>query len=222
MVTLELKSRINKLDYDLKQIFENVYIHEKSVGNQFFFKVDVNGEFWNLNESNAYQRAEVKIIIHKNDLMKDPVSWSYSSNPVNELAHYVTRVSRLEDLAKDVEDVVVSLRMDESYFSELAYIVEPINESSPKESIDSNVEMLKKKIEAFGVLVDDVDQDDKVILESNKFLTTKPDTKICFYHHSDLKLSDKFLMETTLNAIDGVNYTIFKEGVIEINYTPIQ
>jgi hypothetical protein len=35
-------------------------------------------------------------------------------------------------------------------------------------------------------------------------------------------MGDKFLLEQELNKIDGVNYTIFKEGVIEINFAPIQ
>jgi hypothetical protein len=35
-------------------------------------------------------------------------------------------------------------------------------------------------------------------------------------------MADKFILEQELNKIDGVNYTILKEGVIEINFTPIQ
>lgn len=222
VTTLELKSRINKLDYDLKQIFENVYIKEKSVGNQFFYDISCNAEFWNLNESQAYQRAEVKLIIHKSDLLKENISWMYSSNPVNENAHYVQRQSTLEKLASDIEDVIKSLRMDESYFSDLPFVLENLNSFSPIEITDTDAKILKEKIESFGILVDEIDQDDTVILESNEFMTRKPDRKYSFYHHTDMKMSDKFLLEGVLNSIEGVNYVVFKPGVIEINFTPIQ
>jgi|LakMenEpi03Aug12_release.lakeMendotaPanAssembly.Ray.scaffolds.fasta_scaffold440169_2 hypothetical protein len=222
VTTAELKSRINKLDYDLKEIFENVYIHEKSIGNQFFFDILCNGEFWNLNESQAYQRVEVKLVIHKSDLLQETVAWMYSSDPSNENAHYVQRESSLNKLAKDIEDVVLNLRMDESYFSNLPYVIENLNSFSPVEILDSDAKVLKEKIESFGIPVDEIDQDDTVVLESNEFMTKKPDRKYSFYHHADLKMSDKFLLEGHLNSMEGVNYTIFKEGVIEINFTPIQ
>lgn len=220
LTTAELKSRINKLDFDLKEIFENVYITEKSVGNQFFFKIDCNGEFWNLNESQAYQRAEVKIIIHKSDLLKDPINWSYSSNPTNETAHYVQRVSTLDRLAKDVEDVVQNLRMDESYFNDLPYVIEEINETNSKTYVDGDGGILKEKLQKLGIEVDEVDQDDKIVLENNSFMNTKPEKKYSFYHHNDLTMAHKFVLEQELNKVDGVNYVIFKEGLVEINFTP--
>jgi hypothetical protein len=100
--------------------------------------------------------------------------------------------------------------------------MENLNEDSPEEYVDDDGKFLKNKIENLGVSVDEVDQEDKIQLETNSFMTTKPEKKYFFYHHSDLKMGDKFLLEQELNKIDGVNYTIFKEGVIEINFAPIQ
>ena len=222
VTTLELKQRINKLDFELKEIFENVYIHEKSIGNQFFFKINCNGEFFNLNESNSFQRVEVKLVIHKSDLLKDVVNWSYSSDPSNERAHWVEKMSNFDFLSKDIEDVVLKCRMDESYFSNLAFVLENLNEDSPKKYVDVDGELLKSKIQSLGVMVDEVDQDEKIHLENNSFMTTKPEKKYSVYHHQELTMADKFILEQELNKIDGVNYTIFKEGVIEINFTPIQ
>lgn len=222
VTTLELKQKINNIDFQLKEIFENVYIQEKSIGNQFFFTINCNGEFWNLNESNSYQRVELKMVIHKTDLLKDPVCWSYSSNPLNENAHWVEKVSTFSNLAEDVEDVVLSCRMDESYFQSLPFILENLNEDSPKEYVDGDGEFLKTKIQSMGVSIDEVDQDDKIQLENNSFMTTKPEKKYFFYHHSDLSMADKFILEQELNKIDGVNYSIFKEGRIEINFTPVK
>ena len=222
VTTLELKKKINNIDFLLKEIFENVYIHEKSIGNQFFFTIDCNGEFWNLNESNSYQRVELKMVIHKTDLLKDPVFWSYSSNPINENAHWVEKVSNFSNLIEDIEDVVLNCRMDESYFQSLPFIFENLNEDSPKEYVDGDGEFLKTKIQSMGVSVDEVDQDEKIQLENNSFMTTKPEKKYSFYHHQELTMADKFILEQELNKIDGVNYVIFKEGVVEINFTPIQ
>ena len=222
VTTLEIKQRINKLDFELKEIFENVYIQEKSVGSQFFFTINCNGEFWNLNESQSFQRVEVKTIIHKSDLVKDPIQWTYSSDPTHENAHWVNKVSSFDKLSKDIEDVVLNCRMDESYFQNLPFVMENLNEDSPEEYVDNDGKFLKNKIEALGVSVDEVDQEDKIQLETNSFMTTKPEKKYSFYHHSDLKMGDKFLLEQELNKIDGVNYVIFKEGVIEINFTPVQ
>jgi hypothetical protein len=222
VTTLEIKQRINKLDFELKEIFENVYIQEKSVGSQFFFTINCNGEFWNLNESQSFQRVEVKLVIHKSDLLKDVVNWSYSSDPSNESAHWVEKMSNFDFLSKDIEDVIINCRMDESYFQNLPFVMENLNEDSPEEYVDGDGKFLKNKIENLGVSVDEVDQEDKIQLETNSFMTTKPEKKYFFYHHSDLKMGDKFLLEQELNKIDGVNYTIFKEGVIEINFAPIQ
>ena len=222
VTTLEIKQRINKLDFELKEIFENVYIQEKSVGSQFFFTINCNGEFWNLNESQSFQRVEVKLVIHKSDLLKDVVNWSYSSDPSNESAHWVEKMSNFDFLSKDIEDVIINCRMDESYFQNLPFVMENLNEDSPEEYVDDDGKFLKNKIENLGVSVDEVDQEDKIQLETNSFMTTKPEKKYFFYHHSDLKMGDKFLLEQELNKIDGVNYTIFKEGVIEINFAPIQ
>jgi hypothetical protein len=220
--TLDIRQRINKLDFELKEIFENVYIHEKSVGNQFYFTIDCNGEFWNLNESQAYQRVEVKLVIHKSDLVKDPVSWSYSSDPTNENSHWVHKVSNFDSLSKDIEDVVLNCRMDESYFLNLPFVLENLNEDSPEEYVDDEGKEIKNKLQSMGVEIDEVDQEEKPQLEGNSFMTTKPEKKYSFYHHTDLKMGDKFLIEQEINKIDGANYTIFKDGVIEINFTPIK
>lgn len=222
VTTQELKQRINKLDYELKEIFENVSIQEKSVGNQFFFKINCNGEFFNLNESNAFQRVELKMIIHKSDLLKNPVSWSYSSDPTNENAHWVQKVSTFELLSEHIQDVILNCRMEESYFENLPYVLENLNEDSPEEYVDGDGEFLRKKIQSMGVDIDEVDQDEKIHLETNSFMTTKPEKKYFMYHHAQLTMADKFLIEQELNKIDGVNYVTFKEGHIEINFTPVK
>ena len=47
----------------------------------------------------------------------------------------------------------------------------------------------------------------------------KPDSVFKFYHGSDIKVSEMFKMESEINANEGVNWVLFKQGFIEINYS---
>lgn len=49
MIDQESKSRINKIDFELKNLFENVFITEKSY-KHFFFEINANSTFFNINE----------------------------------------------------------------------------------------------------------------------------------------------------------------------------
>ena len=222
VTTQELKKRINKLDFELKEKFENVFISEKSYGNQFFFTINCNGEFWNLNESQSFQRVELRIIIHKSDLLQESVSWSYLSDPSDESSHWVPRVSNYQFLGNDICDVVTSCRLNPDYLRSLPFVLENLNEDSPKVYVDGDGDNLRLKIQSLGVDIDQVDQDDKIQLENNSFMNLKPEKKYSFFHHQDLSMSQKFIIEGVLNKLDGVNYTLFKEGVIEVNFSPVQ
>jgi hypothetical protein len=48
-------------------------------------------------------------------------------------------------------------------------------------------------------------------------MTKSGDITINLYHNSDIKVSDKFKIESQINSNDGVNWTLFKEGFIEVN-----
>ena len=43
------------------------------------------------------------------------------------------------------------------------------------------------------------------------------DVTIKLYHNSDIKVSDKFKIESEINSNESVNWTLFKEGFIEVN-----
>ena len=215
-MTQDIKVNINKIDYDLKSLFENVYITEKSLGNQFYFDISANSTFLNMNEMKAWQRAEVKVKISKRDLISNNIKWSYSVNPLNESADIIERVSSIDNIANDIYEIITKSRMEKSYFESLEYIVESINENST-EVVDKTIEdKLVDVISKFGIKVDRFENSVKII-EGNQFDRIK-DITYKFYHSGDIKLSDMFKIEQNINSNSGVNWTLFKEGFIEVNY----
>ena len=215
-MTQDIKVNINKIDYDLKSLFENVYITEKSLGNQFYFDISANSTFLNMNEMKAWQRAEVKVKISKRDLISNNIKWSYSVNPLNESADIIERVSSIDNIANDIYEIITKSRMEKSYFGSLEYIVESINENST-EVVDKTIEdKLVDVISKFGIKVDRFENSVKII-EGNQFDRIK-DITYKFYHSGDIKLSDMFKIEQNINSNSGVNWTLFKEGFIEVNY----
>ena len=215
-MTQDIKLIINKIDYDLKSLFENVYITEKSLGNQFYFEISANSTFLNLNEMKSWQRAEVKVKISKRDLIGNNIKWSYSVNPLNESADIIERVSSIDNIAKDIYEVITKSRMEKSYFESLEYIVESINENV-SEVVDKTIEdKLVDVISQLGIKVDRFENSVKII-EGNQFDRIK-DITYKFYHSGDIKLSDMFKIEQNINSNSGVNWTVFKKGFIEVNY----
>ena len=217
MITQDIKSNINKIDFDLKNLFENVYIKEKTLGNQFYFEINANSTFFNINESKDWKRAESIVKIIKSDLASDMVKWSYSINPLNESADWIERVSRIDSIAKDIYETITKSRMDKSYFESLETIVESVNESVTEITKDDLIDKLKEVAARFEVEVKKVEKVATPVLEGNQFMTKGGDITIKLYHNSNIKVSDKFKMESEINSNTGVNWTLFKEGFIEVN-----
>ena len=214
----DIKQNINKIDYELKNLFENVSIDERTNGNEFYFEINAESKFFNLNESKDWKKAKVKIKISKKDISSNNIKWSYLSNPLNESSDVIERVSSLDNISKDIHDLITKSKMDKNYLSGLESINESINENSSVIA-DTSISTLIKGIVSKYVKVNDIQSSDKIILENNIFMTSKPDKTYKIYHEGDIKLSDKFKIESEINANSGVNYTLFKEGVIEVNYS---
>ena len=213
MITQDIKSNINKIDYNLKNLFENVYIKEKSLGNQFYFEINVNSTFFNLNESSSWKRAEVKIKINKTNLISDIIKWSYSVHPLNESADWIERVSKLDNIAKDIYEVVTKSKMEKTYLDSLDSIVYPINESVVEITKDDLIIKLKEIAERFNLEVKQTTKD-KIV---NDNIGSYPDLNIKIYTDSHIKVSDRFMIESEILKIEGVNWVLFKEGFIEVN-----
>jgi len=218
MINPEVKSRINKIDFELKQVFENVFIKEKYYKTGYF-EISANKVVY-LKESKEYKRLESKVIINQPDLLQEQVRWSYSTNPLVESAIWLDRVSPIEDLSKDIANIVEERRLVENYILDVEPIVDMINEDA---SFDEEIEQ-KTKIDVISDFLTNFNVEVKshnvMVVSNESAFTTVSDRIITLNHNSDIKISDMFKIESKINAIEGVNWTVFKEGFIEISWTP--
>ena len=218
MINPEVKSRINKIDFELKQVFENVFIREKYYKTGYF---EISADkVVHLKESKEFKRLEAKVIINQPDLLQEQVKWSYSTNPLVESAIWLDRVSPIEDLSKDITNIVEERRLNEDYIFNLEPIVDIINEDV---SFDEEIEQ-KTKIDVISDFLSNFNVEVKshnvMVVSNESAFTTVSDRIITLNHNSDIKISDMFKIESQINSIEGVNWTVFKEGFIEISWTP--
>ena len=218
MINPEVKSRINKVDFELKQVFENVFIKEKYYKTGYF-EISANKVVY-LKESKEFKRLEAKVIINQPDLLQEQVRWSYSTNPLVESAIWLDRVSPIEDLSKDIANIVEERRLNEDYIFNLEPIVDMINEDA---SFDEEIEQ-KTKIDVISDFLTNFNVEVKshnvMVVSNESAFTTVSDRIITLNHNSDIKISDMFKIESQINSIEGINWTVFKEGFIEISWTP--
>jgi hypothetical protein len=59
-----------------------------------------------------------------------------------------------------------------------------------------------------------------MVVSNESAFSTASDRIIRFNHNSGIKISDMFKIESQINSMEGVNWTVFKEGFIEISWTP--
>ena len=218
MINPEVKSRINKIDFELKQVFENVFIKEKYYKTGYF-EISANKVVY-LKESREFKRLESKVIINQPDLLQEQVRWSYSTNPLVENTIWLDRVSPIEDLSKDIINIVEEKRLNEDYIFNVEAIVDMINEDV---SFDEEIEQKTKLDVISDVLTNfniEVKSQNVVVVSNESAFSTASDRIITLNHNSDIKISDMFKIESQINSIEGVNWTVFKEGFIEISWTP--
>ena len=138
-----IKQNINKIDNDLKELFENVYITEKANKNTYFVEIKANKMF--LFEG-CKKRIEVKVNINKNDLNYNVIKWQYSVNPISENVDYIERVSTLNNIANDIFDIASNKRMVNEYFNCLESHVDLILEKNTEVIETENKEEKYKKL----------------------------------------------------------------------------
>lgn len=100
-----IKYNINKIHGDLINNFDSVKIEEKSslkLGN--YFEI-----------SSISEGLEVKMILTKKGVESNNIQWSYFSNPLNEKEGLVERSSNIENISKDVKDIITKKRFSEEY-----------------------------------------------------------------------------------------------------------
>lgn len=221
MINPEVKSRINKIDFELKAFFENVYIKDKYYKTGYF-EISANTIAF-VYETKEYKRVEAKVIINQPDLLQENIKWSYSTNPLDENALWLDRVSTLETISLDIINIIKEKRLNEDYIFNLEPIVEPINESvlfedEVVEEVNTTMtDQIKSVLEYYNVEV--IKNEESIFTNENSFQNSS-DRVVKLYHNSDIKISDKFRIESALNNLEEVNWTLFKEGFIEVSWTP--
>lgn len=141
-----IKEKINKIDYDLKTLFESVSIFEKSKKSDYYFEINASSTF---NIDGEDKIASIKFNISKPDLNQNNIKWKYFSNTNDENSEIIERISSVDTLAKDVFETISKKRMSSEYLNSLTK-VEKINESytaEEKEELEKKLEEILKRFE---------------------------------------------------------------------------
>jgi len=216
MINPQVLSIINRIDRELKESFENVFIEEKYFKTGYF-DISANKVVF-IKETKEWKRLEAKVIINQPDLLNEMVDWSYCLNPLNESSEWLDRVSHIDILSHDIINIVDEKRLDEKYVLEVEPIVDMINESKETEEIEEKTQMdsMSELLNTFNLVVTSKTVD----VISNESFNTASDRIIKFFHNGDIKISDKFKIESEMGKLNGVNWTLFKEGFVEVSWTP--
>lgn len=204
MLSETVKRNLNKLDFDLKQIYSAVKITEKTTHNQFFYQIEAVGNFQVFeNQKNLLMSL---VLIEKNNLNFDTVTWKYSVNPLDINSENIERVSKIEELAKDIHSTITKKQMDFNYLRSSPIAYEMINESvsKPKRKITLEDKILGI-VENFNVEVEFTD------VENNN---GRKSLKI---YHKGIKVSDKFILENKINNFKGVSFISFFDDHLKVN-----
>lgn len=199
-----LKENINKIDYDLKNLFEDVQILEKSNKGNYYLEIDATCVF----ESNiGKKKGGVKVEISKPELNNSTIRWSYYTNPLNESSDKIERISNVESIASDIYDIISSKKMTSDYFESLSPIIELINESTTtieEKTMEDKIQDILQKFEIREKLI-----------EEKKFNSDGSIPEITLVYSKKLSMSEKLILESELKLI-GVEYISFSNDNIKI------
>jgi DNA repair exonuclease SbcCD ATPase subunit len=212
-----IRLKVNKIDNNLKELFNRVNFKEKTIRDKFYFEISATSDFENLLESFETKRAKVLVRIEKKNLTNDEITWSYAANPLNENSDWIVRTSNIEKLASDIHSVVTKKQLSKDYLKSLQTVWEPINESFDYNEIDEVKEPLdniKSLLEKLEIKITKIET---TILESIEMFSI-PDQIWRFHHKGYINLTDMFRIETVLKNQPGVNLVLFREGYIEVNF----
>lgn len=203
MLSETVIKNLNRLDFELKELYSNVKITEKTTHNQFFYQIEAVGNF----EIFENQKNTVKslILIEKNNLNFDMVTWKYSVNPSNSKSEFIERVSKIEELAKDIHNTITKKQLDFNYLKSTPVVLEVINEQLNVElesiSLEKNILNI---VEKFNVEIEDA------------FLENNNGRKSLTIQHKGIKVSDKFKLESKINNMEGVSFISFFDDYMKV------
>ena len=128
-----IKSNLNRIDFELKELYDQVNISEKVTQNKFYFQILAKGNFEGLFESNDNREVKTIVLIEKNNLNFETVNWKYFVNPENTNSDFIERVSKIEELAKDIHSTVTKKQMDINYLRNTKVVFEEFSYDDSKQ-----------------------------------------------------------------------------------------
>ena len=216
MILDDIKQNINKIDSELKTLFENVYITEKTGKGIYFVEISANKMF--LFEG-CKKRVEVKAYITKDSLKFDNIKWNYSLNPLNELADRIQRISFISTIAKDIYDIASNKRMVKEYFNSLESHVDLILECGDAYGIsicrslnDSRLKDINKIVEKYTSISNVVSD-----LNTNSYFNTKGTIE----YTAEVSMANKFRLEKELLESGLIDYVSFNDGKVKVTVSVI-
>lgn len=198
MVIEQIKKQINQIDFDLKKKFDQVIIEEKSDKSGYYFEIlaRVNTD---LNE--GVKSYPIKIKIFKNDMIYDNIKWYYQSDTFNESSKWILRESNINMVSNDIYNIIFSGKMNENYFKNIQSVDEIINENNNIIITETLENKIKKVAFNYGInIIESVESEGDLI----------------FIHEGEIKMSDKFIIESKIKLLDEVNYIIFEDDKFKI------
>ena len=194
-----LKENINKIDYELKGLFDSVTIVEKNHKNNFYLEIICESK-----------KTKVRVNIDKINLNGRNVKWSYYTNPLNENSDIIDRVSNIDSISNDIFQILSKKQMNSEYLESIKFDdnIVPINESSvtleEKEELQKKIDDIVKRFQLENVKIEE------------SYKSDFSHTKTAIYQ-GKLKTSEKFLLEGNFQSI-GIQYVTFNEDMIKIIY----
>jgi len=194
-----LKENINKIDYELKGLFDSVTIVEKNHKNNFYLEIICESK-----------KTKVRVNIDKINLNGRNVKWSYYTNPLNENSDIIDRVSNIDSISNDIFQILSKKQMNSEYLESIKFDdnIVPINESSvtleEKEELQKKIDDIVKRFQLENVKIEE------------SYKSDFSHTKTAIYQ-GKLKTSEKFLLESNFQSI-GIQYVTFNEDMIKIIY----
>jgi hypothetical protein len=219
----DIKQNINSIDFDLKKLFENVYITEKADKQGYFVEISCNKMF---TFESCKKRVEVKAYINKDSLKFDTIKWSYSLNPLTENAQKIERTSYVKSLAKDIYDIADNKRMVKEYFDSLESHVDlileectppeagwvPPTEMETRERVCNFIEDVVKK---YTEKISNIDSN-LVTKISHDFFQATPVPTGSIEYTTELSMANKFRLEKELMESGIVRFVSFNDGKVKV------
>lgn len=179
-----IKENINKLDNELKNLFDSVAISEFQEKAKFFINIQADKVF-------EKKKISVKVMIEKPQFESSFVKWRYLSNPEDSNSFLVERFSSLDSLAKDINDVVITKKLDSEYLDSL--------------DEENEIEVESEEIDYRDSLVKLMDDFGLNHLESHKVIEDNVWTNLAYFKHK-LRNTDRVRVEMALEAAGWTNF----------------